>query len=65
MNSRLRFNSVLNGIFYVFMFAVGSAFILSLYVLWQMVFSLTPWEVCVKMETDEAKVQCMEARYDD
>ena len=54
----------INGLFYTFMFAVGSAFILSLYVLWQTVFSLTPWDVCVKMETDAAKVQCMEAHYE-
>ena len=56
--------AALDGIFYAFIFALGSAFILSLYVLWQMVFSLTPWDVCVKMETDAAKVQCMEAHYD-
>jgi hypothetical protein len=56
--------AALDGIFYAFMFAVGSAFILAIYVLWQTVFSLTPWDVCVKMETDAAKVQCMEAHYD-
>jgi len=54
----------IEGIFYAFMFAVGSAFILSLYVLWQTFFSVTPWDVCVKMETDQAKVQCMEAHYE-
>ena len=54
----------ITGIFYAFMIAVGAAFVLSLYVLWQTIFALTPWDVCVKMETDAAKVQCMEAHYD-
>jgi hypothetical protein len=53
----------INGLFYAFVFAVGSAFILSLYVLWQTAFATTPWSVCAKMETDAAKVQCMEAHY--
>jgi succinate dehydrogenase hydrophobic anchor subunit len=61
----MNFGSALDGIFYAFMFAVVSALILALYVFWQTFFSLTPWEVCVKMETDAAKVQCMEAHYDD
>lgn len=54
----------LDGLFYAFMIAVGAAFFLSLYVLWQTLFAFTPWDVCVKMETDAAKVQCMEAHYD-
>lgn len=56
--------NALTGLFYAFMITLGAAFVLSLYVLWQAVFSLTPWEVCVKMETDTAKVQCMEAHYE-
>jgi hypothetical protein len=54
----------IEGLFYAFVFAVGAALILVLYVFWQAFFSLTPWDVCVKMETDAAKVQCMEAHYD-
>jgi hypothetical protein len=58
-------SAALDGIIYVSMLAIGSALILALYVLWQTFFSLTPWDICVKMETDQAKVQCMEAHYDD
>ena len=60
----MNFGPALDGIFYAFTFAIGSALILALYVLWQTVFSSTPWDVCVKMETDAAKVQCMEAHYE-
>jgi hypothetical protein len=54
----------IEGIFYVFFIAIGAAVFLAIYVIWQTFFSLTPWDVCVKMETDTAKVQCMEAHYD-
>ena len=27
-------------------------------------FALTPWDVCDRMETDAAKVQCMEAHFE-
>ena len=54
----------IEGLFYAFVFAVVAALILALYVFWQAFFSLPPWEVCVKMETDTAKVQCMEAHYE-
>jgi len=54
----------IEGLFYAFAIAVGAAVVLSLYVLWQAFFGLTPWDVCVKMETDTAKVQCMEAHYE-
>jgi len=54
----------IEGLFYAFVIAVGAAVILAIYVFWQAFFSLTPWDVCVKMETDAAKVQCMEAHYE-
>jgi hypothetical protein len=54
----------IEGLFYAFVFAVVAALILALYVFWQAFFSLTPWDVCVEMETDAAKVQCMEAHYE-
>ena len=54
----------ISGLFYAFVFAVVSAVILALYVFWQSFFGFTPWEVCVKMETDTAIVQCMEAHYE-
>lgn len=56
--------NALTSLFYAFMIALGAAFVLSLYVLWQTFFGFTPWDVCVKMETDIAKVQCMEAHYE-
>lgn len=56
--------AALEGLFFAFFVAVAAAVLLALYVLWQTFFSLTPWEVCVKMDTDQAKVQCMEAHYD-
>jgi hypothetical protein len=54
----------LTGLFYAFFIAVGAAVILAIYVFWQAFFGFTPWEICVKMETDIAKVQCMEAHYE-
>jgi hypothetical protein len=52
------------GLFYAFVVAVVATIVLVLYVIWQTFFGLTPWNVCVKMETDAAKVQCMEAHYE-
>ena len=54
----------IDGLFYSFVLAVGAAIILAIYVFWQAFFSSDPWDVCVKMETDTAKVQCMEAHYE-
>lgn len=54
----------LTGLFYIIMFAVAAAILLAGYVLWQAVFALTPWDTCGKMDTDSAKIQCMEAHYD-
>ena len=54
----------IEGIFYAFVAAVVATIVLVLYVIWQSFFSLTPWDVCVRMETDIAKVQCMEAHYE-
>ena len=54
----------IEGLFYAFVVAVVATIVLVLYVIWQTFFSLTPWNVCVKMETDAAKVQCMEAHYE-
>lgn len=50
----------LEGFFYVFIAAVLSAVFLAIYVIWTTFFGLTEWEVCSKMETDKAKIQCME-----
>lgn len=55
---------LLAGLFYAFFMAIAVAVILALYVFWQTIFALTPWDVCNKMETDQAKVQCMEAHYE-
>jgi hypothetical protein len=54
----------IEGLFYAFAIAVGAAITLSIYVFFQAFWGLTPWVVCVKMETDKAKVQCMEAHYE-
>ena len=54
----------INGLFYAFVIAVGSAIVLAIYVFWQVFFGFTPWEMCGRMETDSAKVQCMEAYYE-
>ena len=54
----------LDGLFYAIASVTAIAFFLAIYTLWQAFFGLTPWDVCVKMETDAAKVQCMEAHYD-
>ena len=64
MFSHRDFNWMLSGLFYAFFIAIGAAIILAGYVLWQAVFALTPWDTCGKMDTDSAKVQCMEAHYD-
>ena len=60
----MNIGGAIEGLFYAFVFAVSAALILVVYVFWQAFFLLTPWDVCVKMETDAAKVQCMEAHYD-
>lgn len=54
----------ITGLFYAFIIAVGAAVILAIYVVWSTFFGSTPWDVCSKMETDIAKIQCMEA-YDE
>jgi hypothetical protein len=54
----------IDGLFYAFMFAVGSAFILFVVCFMANIFWVDTLDVCVKMETDTAKVQCMEAHYD-
>ena len=56
--------AALDGIFYAFVVAVVATIVFVLYVIWQTFFGLTPWDVCVKMETDTAKVQCMEAHHE-
>jgi hypothetical protein len=56
--------AAVEGLFYAFVVAVVATIVLALYVIWQTFFGLTPWNVCVKMETDTAKVQCMEAHYE-
>ena len=50
-------------VFYAIASVTAIAFFLAIYTLWQAFFGLTPWEVCVKKETDAAKVQCMGAHY--
>lgn len=57
----LDIGEAITGLFYAFIIV---AVILALYVFWQTFFGFTPWEVCVRMETDTAKVQCMEAHYE-
>lgn len=58
------YSKAIEGLFFSFVIAVGSAVILALYVIWQFFFALPPWDVCVKMETDATKIQCMEAHYE-
>lgn len=52
--------SALTGLFWAFVIAVGSALLLSFYIIWSTLFGVTNWEVCSKMETDQAKIECME-----
>lgn len=56
--------SAFEGLFYSFITAIVAAVFLSIYVIWQTFFGFTPWEICGKMETDTAKVQCMETYYE-
>lgn len=58
------FSKAIDGLFYAFAFAIAAALILAAYVVWQAVFSLTPWDICSKMETDKSKIQCMEIHND-
>lgn len=51
-------------VFYTIATVTAIAFFLAIYTLWQAFFGFTPWEVCVKMGTDTAIVQCMKAHYD-
>lgn len=50
----------IEGLFYAFIIAVTATIVLVIYVVWTTFFGLTEWEVCSKMETDKAKIQCME-----
>lgn len=52
------------GLFYSLILAIGAAVMLAVYVIWQAIFGSTHWDVCMKMDTDSAKVQCMEAHYE-
>jgi len=54
----------IDGLFKGFVFALISTLILALYILWVTFFESNPWDVCGKMKTDSAKVQCMETHYD-
>lgn len=54
----------LAGLFYAFFIAIAAAVFLAIYVFWQTFFGSTHWDVCMKMDTDSAKVQCMEAHYE-
>ena len=54
----------LTGLFWAFVIAVGSAIILAVYVVWSAFFGFTDWEVCSRMKTDKAKIECMEIMND-
>ena len=54
----------LTGLFWAFIIAVGSAILLAIYVVWSTFFGLTSWEICSKMKTDQAKIECMEIMND-
>lgn len=58
------FGDAIAGLFYAFVIAVGAAVILAIYVFWHSFFGSTPWDVCSKLETTVAQVQCMEAHYE-
>lgn len=58
------YGKALEGLFYLFIGSIVAAVFLAIYVIWQAFFGFTPWEVCSKMETDIAKVQCIEAHYE-
>lgn len=50
----------IESLFYAFIIAVTATIVLVIYVIWTTFFGFTEWEVCSKMETDKAKIQCME-----
>ena len=54
----------IEGLFYALLVPIGVAVFFAIYVFWQTFFGLRPWDVCVKMETDSAKVECMEAHHE-
>ena len=54
----------LTGLFWAFAIALGSAVVLAIYVVWSAFWGLTDWEVCIRMETDQAKIECMEIMND-
>ena len=56
--------AALTGLFWAFVIAVGSAIILAVYVVWSAFFGFTDWEICSRMETDKAKIECMEIMND-
>lgn len=42
------------------MIVLGSMCVIAFYIVWAAFFEMRPWELCVRMGTDEAKLQCME-----
>jgi hypothetical protein len=54
------FNKLIDALVVSFMLIAGIAVLLAIYVF----FGLSHWELCSKLSSDTAKVQCMEARYE-
>jgi len=54
----------IGGIFYAFAIAIVAAVFLALYTIWQSAFATSPWDICSKMESDQSKIQCMNAHYE-
>lgn len=54
----------IDGILWAFAIALGSAVLLAIYVVWSAFWGFTDWEVCSRMETDQAKIECMEIMND-
>lgn len=38
---------------------LGSMCVIAVYIVWSAFFEMEPWELCLKMETDAAKLQCI------
>lgn len=56
--------AAIEGIFYAFVLAIVAAVLLAAYVIWQSAFATSPWDICSKMESDQSKIQCMNAHYE-
>lgn len=57
------FGKAIDGLVYFVIFILITSLALAGYTIVTTLFDSDPWNICVNLETDASKVQCMEAHY--